>query len=196
MKTKKPGEDSGPLFDVPEQLIRKLSELLKSTDLSEIELSKESFRVRVKAKEAAPAVYNVPSVTMTPSSALSQGTSGGATKKESSGGEVHMIRSPFVGTFYRSASPSAPAFVEPGQVVNKGQVLCIIEAMKIMNEIEADATGVVEKIYAENGTPVDFNAPLFDVFQGTYCESRRDCSSDKPGLSRAGFVNGGGVLHG
>jgi acetyl-CoA carboxylase biotin carboxyl carrier protein len=80
-----------------------------------------------------------------------------------SSSELHVVRSPFIGTFYRAPSPNSAVFAEVGQSVQKGQVLCIVEAMKIMNEIEADAGGVIEKIFIENGSPVDFNAALFAI---------------------------------
>ena len=73
----------------------------------------------------------------------------------------HILKSPMVGTFYRAPSPGAPAFVEIGQSVTKGQTLCIIEAMKLLNEIESDATGVVKAILVENGQPVEYGQPLF-----------------------------------
>jgi len=74
---------------------------------------------------------------------------------------LHTITSPLVGTFYRASSPDAPPFVEVGAKVEKGQVLCIIEAMKIMNEIESDVSGVIKKILVENGQPVEYGEPLF-----------------------------------
>ena len=77
--------------------------------------------------------------------------------------EGHVVKSPMVGTFYRSASPSVPAFVEVGATVNKGDTLCIIEAMKLMNEIESDASGVVKAILIDNGQPVEFGEPLFVI---------------------------------
>jgi len=75
----------------------------------------------------------------------------------------HVLKSPMVGTFYRAPSPGAPAFVEIGQSVTKGQTLCIIEAMKLLNEIESDASGVVKAILVENGQPVEYGQPLFQI---------------------------------
>ncbi|MEO6917964.1 MAG: acetyl-CoA carboxylase biotin carboxyl carrier protein [Collimonas sp.] len=77
--------------------------------------------------------------------------------------EGHIVKSPMVGTFYRSSSPGTPAFVEVGSEIKEGATLCIIEAMKLLNEIEADATGVVKKILVENGQPVEFGQPLFII---------------------------------
>jgi acetyl-CoA carboxylase biotin carboxyl carrier protein len=75
----------------------------------------------------------------------------------------HAVNSPMVGTFYRSPSPESPTFVEVGTQVTRGQTLCIIEAMKLMNEIESDVDGIVEKIFVQNGSPVEFNQPLFEI---------------------------------
>jgi acetyl-CoA carboxylase biotin carboxyl carrier protein len=75
--------------------------------------------------------------------------------------EGHIVKSPMVGTFYRSPSPGSPSFIEVGQTVSDGQTLCIIEAMKLLNEIESDAAGVVKKILVENGQPVEYGQPLF-----------------------------------
>ena len=77
--------------------------------------------------------------------------------------EGHIVKSPMVGIFYSSPSPDVPGFVEIGQTVDKGDVLCIIEAMKIMNQIEADVSGVVSKIYVENGEPIEYGQPLFAI---------------------------------
>mgnify|MGYP000060359390 CR=1 FL=1 len=144
-------------FRIPEKAIRKLSEILRSTDLAEVEVSDGPLSIRVRAHEAPSVSYAVPSMP-----AASAPVHGPAPKaSENSNPELHVVRSPFVGSFYRSPSPTSASFVEVGQVVTKGQVVCIVEAMKIMNEIETDASGVVEKIFLENGTAVDFNAPLF-----------------------------------
>jgi acetyl-CoA carboxylase biotin carboxyl carrier protein len=75
----------------------------------------------------------------------------------------HILKSPMVGTFYRAPSPGAPSFVEIGASVTKGQTLCIIEAMKLLNEIESDATGIVKAILVENGQPVEYGQPLFQI---------------------------------
>ena len=76
---------------------------------------------------------------------------------------LHAVNSPMVGTFYRSPSPDSPPFVEIGARVNRGQTLCIIEAMKLMNEIESDVDGIIEKVFLQNGAPVEFNQPLFEI---------------------------------
>ena len=151
--------DSASSKEVPEKMIRKLSELLKSTDLAEIEWSFDNMSLRVRAKEVS---LSSSSMVMAPASSLPANSVASSPTKEAAS-DLHIIRSPFIGTFYRSPSPAAAAFVEEGQNVSKGQVLCIVEAMKIMNEIESDGGGKIEKIFVENGTPVDFNTALFGL---------------------------------
>jgi acetyl-CoA carboxylase biotin carboxyl carrier protein len=90
-----------------------------------------------------------------------EATAPGAAAAPGSGNKGNVVASPFVGTFYRTPAPDQPSFVEVGSVVKKGQVLCIIEAMKLMNEIEADEPGKITEILVENGQPVEFGQPLF-----------------------------------
>jgi acetyl-CoA carboxylase biotin carboxyl carrier protein len=90
-------------------------------------------------------------------------SAGAPRPQDTAEGTLHTVTSPFVGTFYRAASPEAPAFVEVGQSVRKGQVLCIVEAMKLMNEIEAEIAGRVAEVLAQNGQPVEFGEPLFRI---------------------------------
>jgi acetyl-CoA carboxylase biotin carboxyl carrier protein len=104
---------------------------------------------RASAQVAAPATTAVP--------AAPAGTAG----EPQAGQEGHVVKAPMVGTFYRSPSPDAKAFVEVGQAVKEGEVICIIEAMKLMNEIDADASGTVKAILVENGQPVEYGQPLF-----------------------------------
>ena len=79
---------------------------------------------------------------------------------------LHIVKSPIVGTYYGSPSPGAPPFVSPGERVEKGQVICIVEAMKLMNEIESDAAGEIVKCYISNGQPIEFGQPLFSIREG------------------------------
>lgn len=146
-------------FDVPEKAIKRLSDLLKKTDLAEIELAHAEFRIRVKARESLTAVaasVAAPAPVAAPSASAKD-------QKPLEDAELHIIRSPFVGTFYRAPSPTSEPFVEEGASVSKSSTLCIVEAMKIMNEIEADTSGVIEKIYVSDGSPVDFNTALFGI---------------------------------
>lgn len=157
---RKSGKDEKSTQEVPEKLIRKLSDLLKQTDLAEIEMSLEGISVRVRAKESLiSAGY---SMAQTQNAAVYPAAVPSKTLEEPET-SLHIVRSPFVGTFYRAPSPNSEVYVEVGQNVNKGQVLCIVEAMKIMNEIECDSGGIIEKIFVEDGTPVDYNAPLFGL---------------------------------
>jgi acetyl-CoA carboxylase biotin carboxyl carrier protein len=107
----------------------------------------------VQASSAAPAPAHA-----SPPAAAAAGHALAAARAEA---KAMLVTSPFVGTFYRSASPEAPHFVEPGTVVKKGQVLCIVEAMKLMNEIEAEQGGRVVEVLVPNGSPVEFGEPLF-----------------------------------
>lgn len=141
--------------------IKKLIELIEESDIFEIEIreGEESVRLSrysatVQPAAAAPVFVSQPA----PGSAQPAGT---AEEPEKITG--HIVHSPMVGTFYRSASPGAKSFVEVGDRVNVGDTLCIIEAMKILNQIEADQAGVVTKILVENAQPVEYNQPLFVI---------------------------------
>lgn len=134
--------------------LKSLIELLKETDITELQVEKEGTKVRIKREKIfAPMEITAPRAVGVPE--------GVPTEKEEEMQRVITITSPIVGTFYRSPSPDAPAFVEAGARVKKGQVLCIIEAMKLMNEIESDADGILVKVLVENGQPVEYGEPLF-----------------------------------
>jgi acetyl-CoA carboxylase biotin carboxyl carrier protein len=105
---------------------------------------------------AAPVAAAAPAVAAAPAAAAKPA-------EKPAEGPGHVVTSPFVGTFYRAPSPDSPPFVEVGTVVKKGQVLCIVEAMKLMNEIEAEVAGKIAEIYVANATPVEFGAKLFRV---------------------------------
>ena len=153
--------------------IKQILDLVREHDLAEFELERDGLKLRVRkaGREvafvphvAAPPVAAAPmaaSVAAPAPAAASNVTPGPGAEPESV--DLGVIKSPIVGTFYRSAEPGAPSFVEIGDVVRKGQVLCIIEAMKLMNEIESDCDGEIVKIYVENGKPVQFGDRLFAV---------------------------------
>jgi acetyl-CoA carboxylase biotin carboxyl carrier protein len=138
--------------------LKTLIELVESSGIAELEIQEGEERVRITRATpagsqtvmmhapAAPAIVAPAAVPEPPAAPVEP--------------EGHMVRSPMVGTFYRSASPGSKSFVEIGDVVQAGDPLCIIEAMKLMNEIEADKSGVVKQILAENGQPVEFGQPL------------------------------------
>jgi acetyl-CoA carboxylase biotin carboxyl carrier protein len=142
--------------------LKTLIELVESSGIAELEIQEGEERVRITravASGAAPTVAPVtlPAVTgPAPAAAVATAPAPG----EPAEPEGHQVKSPMVGTFYRSASPGAKPFVEVGDAVEIGDTLCIIEAMKLMNEIESDKSGVVKQVLAENGQPVEFGQPL------------------------------------
>jgi acetyl-CoA carboxylase biotin carboxyl carrier protein len=144
--------------------LKTLIELVESSGIAELEIQEGEERVRItRAVSAArDSAANAP-VTQYLAPAAGNALAGtppavaAAPPQE----EGHVVKSPMVGTFYRSASPGAKAFVEVGDTVTEGATLCIIEAMKLMNEIESDKAGVVKAILSQNGQPVEFGQPLF-----------------------------------
>ncbi|WP_314954551.1 acetyl-CoA carboxylase biotin carboxyl carrier protein [Aggregatibacter sp.] len=147
--------------------IKKLIELVEESGITELEVSEEEGSVRIsRATVAAPAnvQYSIPAAAPTPVAAPAAPAvapaAPAAAPEEIAG---HKIRSPMVGTFYRSPSPEAKAFVEVGQTVKVGDALCIVEAMKMMNRIEADKAGVVKAILVNDGEPVEFDEPLIII---------------------------------
>jgi acetyl-CoA carboxylase biotin carboxyl carrier protein len=163
-------------FDV--DTIRALAEIIEAHGLSELKLDLPAGTLELRRggysgglvsaappqmmmHAPSPAVHAPPPPAPTPAAA---GTAAGEpTSKNGSNGAYSTVNSPFVGTFYRSPSPEAPAFVEVGQKVKKGQVLCIVEAMKLMNEIEAETEGTVSAILVENAQPVEYGQALFKI---------------------------------
>ena len=140
--------------------VKKLIELLESSDIAEIEIHEGEESVRISRYGSPPPIAApVPPPAPTPPPAS---TAQEAEEKEPEM-EGHVIRSPMVGTFYRAPSPGAKPFVTEGQSVKPGDTLCIIEAMKILNQIESDTAGVVKAILVENGQPVEYNQPLFII---------------------------------
>ena len=147
--------------------IKKLIELVEESGITELEVSEEEGSVRIsRATVATPAnvQYSIPAAAPTPVAApvapAAAPAAPAAAPEEIAG---HKIRSPMVGTFYRSPSPEAKAFVEVGQTVKVGDALCIVEAMKMMNRIEADKAGVVKAILVNDGEPVEFDEPLIII---------------------------------
>lgn len=146
--------------------ITKLIDLLEARNLSHFELEVEGLKIsigrqsqtapfpEIPAPSAAMLNHNSPpTVTETDSESASPGILD----------DLHYITSPMVGTFYRAPDPSSPSFIEENETVSKGQTLCIIEAMKLMNEIEADIEGVIAEIFVKNGSPVEYGQKLFSV---------------------------------
>ncbi|GAB4291710.1 MAG: acetyl-CoA carboxylase biotin carboxyl carrier protein [Thiohalomonadaceae bacterium] len=143
--------------------VKKLIELLEESGVAEIEIheGEESVRISRYSQNAAPAVAIAAPAAAPVAAAPVAAAAPAAEKKEEISG--HTVTSPIVGAFYRSPSPQAKPFVEVGSRVNVGDTLCIIEAMKIMNQIEADKAGVIKAILVENGQPVEFGQPLFII---------------------------------
>ncbi|MFT4939598.1 MAG: acetyl-CoA carboxylase biotin carboxyl carrier protein [Paraglaciecola sp.] len=142
--------------------IRKLIELVEESGISELEITEgeESVRIHRTGSTVAPVQYAAPIQAAPAPAAAPDAASTEAAAPALSG---HIMRSPMVGTFYRSSSPDAKSFVEVGQKVNVGDTMCIVEAMKMMNQIEADKTGVVTQILVENQEPVEFDQPMFVI---------------------------------
>jgi len=163
--------------------IKELIDLLVEKDIAEFELERGDVRLHIKRGGAAtpvmhvaPAMAPIPAIpvpavpVVAPSPAvLVEGSAAPPTASQASAAApaedagLHVIKSPIVGTFYESPSPGAPPFVKVGDSVQEGQVLCIIEAMKLMNEIEAEVSGVLAKAFVSNGTPVEYGMPLFGI---------------------------------
>jgi len=143
--------------------VKKLIELLEESGINEIEIKEgeESVRISRGAAVLPAAVQAAPIAAPQAVAAPISAPAPVAAQPETPAG--HQVKSPMVGTFYSSASPEAKAFATVGQTVKVGDTLCIIEAMKMMNQIESDKSGVIEAILAENGNPVEFDQPLFII---------------------------------
>ncbi len=152
--------------------VKKLIELLQASGISEIEVHEGEESVRISSHHMASAQQTVVQIPQVPAMVPQANVQAGVDSTPMQNApetplpavdEGHIVKSPMVGIFYSSPSPDVPGFVEIGQTVDKGDVLCIIEAMKIMNQIEADVSGVVSKIYVENGEPIEYGQPLFAI---------------------------------
>lgn len=148
--------------------LKTLIDLVQNSGISELEISEGEEKIRI-AKHMAPAA---PTTVMLGShhgyapqqaQAAAPGPVAAAEAAAPAEPDGHAVKAPMVGTFYRSGSPGAAAFVEVGQAVKQGETLCIIEAMKLMNEIEADASGTIKAVLVENGQPVEYGQPLFII---------------------------------
>ena len=153
--------------------ISKLIEIVSKSDISEINLKQGEEELKilrtsnvvaapVQTVIAAPAAPQVAVAAPAPAAAPAAPAAAPAQEAEPAADAAKLMKSPMVGTFYRSASPTAAPFVDVGQTVKEGDTLCIIEAMKMMNQIQADRSGVIKKVLAENGATVEFDQPLFE----------------------------------
>ena len=154
-----PAPGGGDIFDV--RKVRRLVELMKEHDLAEIDLRQGEQRVRLRRGAepliAAPAVYAASAHSAPPAAASEKPADAAASA------DLAVIKSPMVGTFYSAASPESPAFVKVGDHVGPETTVCIIEAMKVFNEIPAEISGQVAAVLVENGAPVEFAQPLFKI---------------------------------
>lgn len=140
--------------------VKKLIELLEESGIGELEIHEGEESVRISRYGQQPVAVPAPMVAAPQAPAAAPVAEAAPAAKEPEG---HQVRSPMVGTFYRSPSPEAAAFVEVGQKVTAGEVLCIIEAMKMMNQIEADKSGTIGAVLVEDGEPVEYNQPLISI---------------------------------
>ena len=154
-----------PKIDYEE--INKIIKLLEEKNLAEFELEIEGFKIKISRNS-----HMVSTPAQQPNQSAGQpvlqpqaGANPGAGELEHQTGQasLHFVTSPMVGTFYRAPAPNAPPFIEVGEPVKKKQTLCIVEAMKLMNEIESDVDGIVKEIFIENGKPVEFGKKLFAI---------------------------------
>jgi acetyl-CoA carboxylase biotin carboxyl carrier protein len=153
--------------------LKQLIDFLKENQVAEFELDRGELRVRLKFDRPQASAATLPELASLLAGARTAAaqTAAGATAAPPGAEEppadpnagLHIVKSPIVGTFYGSPSPGASAFVSPGDRVEKGQVICIVEAMKLMNEIESDAAGEIVKCFVSNGQPIEFGQPLFSV---------------------------------
>ena len=147
--------------------VKKLIELLEESGIDEIEIKEGEESVRISRNRnsgmAQPMAYHAPAPQPAPAPASASAQEAVASEPASSEPEGYKLRSPMVGTFYRSPTPDAKPYVEVGQTVKAGDTLCIVEAMKMMNQIEADRSGVIRSILADNAEPVEYDQPLFVI---------------------------------
>ncbi len=143
--------------------IKKLIDLIQESDVAEIEIQEGEESVRIsRTSSAAPVIVSAPAPVAAPVTAAPalEAAPAAAPAASPAPSTANAVKSPMVGTFYRSSSPESAPFIEVGQTVSEGDVICIIEAMKMFNQIEADRSGTVKAILVENGNPVEFDEPL------------------------------------
>ncbi len=161
-----------PLNPEDIQDLKQLIEFLKENQVAEFELDRGDLRVKLRFDQphGSAGLADMTSLLASARAASAQGetaqAAGSAPAAADPDAGLHMVKSPIVGTFYGSPSPGASPFVSPGERVDKGQVICIVEAMKLMNEIESDAEGEIVKCFCSNGQPIEFGQPLFSVRLG------------------------------
>jgi acetyl-CoA carboxylase biotin carboxyl carrier protein len=145
--------------------LKTLIDLVSESNISELEITEADGKVRIVKADARPTVMMAPAPMAMPAGAVAAPVTAAAAPAVAAAPieTGHVVKSPMVGTFYRASSPGAKPMAEVGQQVKEGEPICIIEAMKIMNEIEADKSGTVTKVMVENGQAVEFGQPLFII---------------------------------
>jgi len=150
------------------EIIKKLVKIVDSSSVTDLEIEESGLKIKIAKKIRSSQVVTQAQIPIASAQSVIQPTASVAgegarqkTEAEPIAANLHEIRSPIVGTFYRAPAPDADSYVQVGAVVSPGSVLCIVEAMKLMNEIESDVSGKVVKILVENGKPVEYNQPLF-----------------------------------
>ena len=148
-------------------LIKKLVKIVDSTEITDLEIEEEGLRIKIAKKIRNAQFITTPQFTGSSApqsnSASTENSVQEKSEKENKKDNLHEIHSPIVGTFYRAPAPDADPYIQIGDTISSGSVLCIVEAMKLMNEIESDVSGKVVKVLVENGKPVEYNQPLFLV---------------------------------
>ncbi|HME92074.1 MAG TPA: acetyl-CoA carboxylase biotin carboxyl carrier protein [Myxococcaceae bacterium] len=169
-----PAKMQSTLLDV--EGLRQLIELLENSDVTQLSLRRGDERLTIRRGQAAAtivqAVPPVASASRAETATVERVARPGHPAAPAAEKPGQLVTSPFVGTFYRTPGPDQPPFVELGSSVRKGQVLCIVEAMKLMNEIEAEASGTIAEVFVENGQPVDFGQPLFRIEPSSQSDAR------------------------
>ena len=143
--------------------VKKLIELLEESNIAEIEIHEGEESVRISRQSTALPLFAQAAAPVAPAPVAAAQPASPPVEEPPVEIQGHVVKSPMVGTFYRSPSPGSKSFVEEGKQVAVGDILCIIEAMKILNQIESDKAGTVKKILVENGQPVEYNEPLFII---------------------------------
>ncbi len=143
--------------------LKKLIELVEESGIGELEITEGEEKVRISKSGSVVQSYVAAPPALQPVAVPALSTQEIEAAAKEALPDNHVVKSPMVGTFYRSSAPGANAFVEVGQTVKEGDTLCIIEAMKLLNEIESDKSGVIKAILVENGQPVEYGEPLFEI---------------------------------
>ncbi len=169
MKTKKTtGKPASSTSSVDLAEVERLLEFMNDHGLEEFEYARGDLHIRLRKPAANPSVHvsrtvSAPEIVVAGAESMAAPAPVAERAPAAEAGDLHIVKSPIVGTFYEAPSPGAEPFVKPGDQVSTGQVLCIIEAMKLMNEIESDVAGEVVRIYVESGQPVEYGQPLFAI---------------------------------